>query len=68
MSVSGDLGMTEVLLDRGSEAHNQRYWEATYFPLRRELKDTEGGVSPITCRIRHDLPHAKRYGGVGHTL
>ena len=66
VSVREDLGMTEVLLDRGSEAHNQRYWEATYFPLRRELKDTEGGVSPITCRIRHD-PTQKRYGGVGHT-
>lgn len=66
VSVREDLGMTEVLLDRGSEAHNQRYWEATYFPIDRELRSSIGGISAIVCRIRHDPTH-KRYGGVGHT-
>lgn len=60
-----DLGMTEILLDRKQEAHNQRYWEATYFPLNRELKDYRGEVSAIGCRTRHD-PIQKRYGNVGH--
>ncbi len=63
-----DLGMTEVLLDRGSEANNERYWEATYFPLNRELKGAlDGRVSQIGCRTRNDPGPKKRYGGVGHT-
>ena len=59
--------MTEVLLDRVKEAHNQRYWEATYFPLKRELRDLDGGVDAIGCEIRNDPEPKKRYGGRGWT-
>lgn len=62
-----DLGMTEVLLDRGNEANNQRQWQASYWPLNRELKDAAGAVSSINCRTRNDPNPQRRYGGVGHT-
>ena len=62
-----DIRMIEVLLDRGSESHNQRYWEATYWPMDRELKSSfDGTVSRIRCSIRHD-PIQKRYGNRGWT-
>lgn len=61
-----DLGMTEVLLDRKSEANDQRFWEASYWPLDRELKGLDGSVSAIRCDTRHD-PEQRRYGGRGWT-
>ena len=67
VNVRQDLAMTEVLLDRVKEAHNQRYWEATYFPLKRELRDLDGGVDAIGCEIRNDPEPKKRYGGRGWT-
>jgi hypothetical protein len=61
-----DIGMTEVLLDRTNGSKGA--WEATYFPLNRELKGALGGsVSAIGCRTRNDPGPQKRYGGVGHT-
>lgn len=59
-----DIGMTEVLLDRYSEANGQRSWEASYWPIRGELKSPDGSVSGIGCQIRHD-PIKHRYGGRG---
>ena len=67
VNIRKDLAMTEVLLDRVKEAHNQRYWEATYFPMKRELRNSNGGVVGIGCQIRNDPGPQKRYGGVGHT-
>lgn len=62
-SVRPDLGMTEVLLDRSLEASNQRFWEATYWPVHSELAAPPGVVSAIACRTRNDPE--KRYGGRG---
>ena len=60
-----DLGMTEILMNRGKE--DGGFWQATYVPINRELKGSfKGDVSPIRCAIRND-PIQKRYGGVGHT-
>jgi hypothetical protein len=59
-----DIGMIEVLMDRRQEAHGQRYWQATYWPINGELKSPDGSVSGIGCRIRHD-PIERRYGKVG---
>lgn len=59
-----DLGMTEVLLDHGSNTPGRRTWEASYWPIDRELKGPDGSVSAIGCKIRHD-PVEKRYGKVG---
>lgn len=63
VSVREDLQMTEVLLDRKEEANGRRFWEASYWPLDRELKGPSEGVSGIGCTIRHDVQ--KRYGGRG---
>lgn len=60
-----DLGMMEVLLDRGREAHGSRWWSAAYWPMSRDLIASDGTVSAIVCdQVRHD-PVEKRYGGVG---
>lgn len=59
-----DLGMWELLLDFKDEAHGQRGWRASYWPVDHELKGPDGAVSSIRCDIRHD-PEMKRYGGVG---
>jgi len=59
-----DIGMIEVLMDRHEEANGRRYWEASYWPIDRELKGPDGSVSAIGCKIRHD-PVEKRYGNVG---
>ena len=63
-----DIHMVEVLYDRGGiHTNGQPMWEATYWPLNRQLKGSfKGDVSPIRCAIRHDHIQ-KRYGGVGHT-
>lgn len=63
VSIRDDLGMTEVLMDRYQEANGRRFWEASYWPLKGELKSLSGGVSSIGCAIRHDPE--KRYGKVG---
>lgn len=64
VSVREDLQMTEVLYDRDQEANGRRLWEASYWPLDRELKGADGSVSSIGCAyVRHDTQ--KRYGGVG---
>lgn len=64
VSVREDLGMTEVLLDRDQEANGRRYWEASYWPLTKELKGPSGNVSGIGCdNVRHDVQ--KRYGNRG---
>ncbi len=65
VSARQDLGMTEMLLDFAAEAHGQRGWEATYWPLKRELKDMQGDVSSIACQIRNDPEQQKRYGNRG---
>lgn len=57
-----DLGMTEVLLER-----QKLQWEATYFPLNRELRYSDDGVVGIGCQIRNDPESNKRYGGRGYT-
>ena len=62
-----DLGMTEVLLDRTEDAGRKGFWQASYWPLNRELKDAAGAVSSINCRTRNDPNPQRRYGGVGHT-
>jgi len=67
VGIRQDLGMTEVLLDRDKEANNRRFWEASYFPLNRELKDIQGDVTPIGCQTRNDPELQKRYGGRGWT-
>lgn len=59
-----DLGMWELLLDFRDEAGGQHGWEATYWPLTRELTGPDGSASPIRCDIRND-PEKKRYGGIG---
>jgi hypothetical protein len=59
-----DIGMIEVLMDRHEEANGRRYWEASYWPIDRELKGPDGSVSAIGCKMRHD-PVEKRYGSVG---
>jgi hypothetical protein len=66
VNIREDLGMTEVLLDRNHKATNGRLWEASYWPVNRELKDATGMVSGITCRTRNDPEPIKRYRGVGH--
>jgi hypothetical protein len=59
-----DIGMMEVLFDRGGVYNDgQPMWEASYWPLKGELKSPDGGVSGIGCTTRHDPQ--KRYGGVG---
>jgi hypothetical protein len=65
VSVREDLRMTEVLFDRaGTYTTGQPMWEASYWPIDRELKGPDGGVSGIGCvNVRHDIE--KRYGGVG---
>lgn len=60
LNIRKDLGMKEVLLER-----QKLQWEATYWPLNRELKDMQGDVSPIGCQIRNDPGPNKRYGGRG---
>ncbi len=55
-----DIGMMEVLFDRKSEANGRRFWEASYWPLDRELKGPDGSVSAIRCDTRHD-PAKRRY-------
>lgn len=62
-----DIGMTEVLLDRLKEANGQRFWEASYWPLKTELKSPDGGFSGIGCQTRNDPESKKRYGGRGWT-
>lgn len=62
ISIREDLGMTEVLLER-----QKLQWEATYWPLNRELKGPTGSVSSIGCQIRNDPGPNKRYGGRGYT-
>lgn len=59
-----DIGMIEVLMDRRTEANGQRSWEASYWPIGRELKGPDGSVSGIACQTRHD-PAEHRYGGRG---
>lgn len=59
-----DLGMLEVLFERKSIATGVSTWEASYWPLDRELKGPDGAVSSIRCAIRHD-PEMKRYGRRG---
>lgn len=59
-----DIGMIEVLLDRYREANGQHWWEASYWPIDRELKGPSGAVSGIKCQIRHD-PEQRRYGRRG---
>jgi hypothetical protein len=59
-----DIGMIEVLLDRDREANGRRFWQATYWPIDRELKGPDGTVSSIGCATRHD-PEEKRYGNQG---
>jgi hypothetical protein len=63
VSVRDDLGMTEVLLDRKQEADGRRWWEASYWPLKGDLRSPDGAVSGIRCAIRHDPE--KRYGKMG---
>lgn len=61
-----DLAMTEVLYHRGMNFYNDGMpmWEASYWPIGKELKGPSGGVSGIKCQTRHD-PVERRYGGVG---
>ena len=68
MNRRDDIHMLEVLYDHGGiHTNGVPMWEATYWPLDRELKGSfKGDVSPIRCAIRND-PIQKRYGGVGHT-
>lgn len=64
VNVRHDLGMTEVLYDRGGTYKDgQPQWAASYWPLNKELKGPDGGVSGIGCTTRHDPQ--KRYGGIG---
>lgn len=59
-----DLQMTEVLYDRGGiYSDGQPMWEASYWPMRRELRDGSGGVNGISCQSRNDPEKTKRYGG-----
>ena len=62
INIREDLGMTEVLLER-----QKLQWEATYFPLSRELKYSDNGVVGIGCQIRNDPGPNNRYGGTGYT-
>lgn len=62
VSVRKDLGMIEVLLDRAQEAKGRRFWEASYWPLDKELKGLDGSVSSIGCNTRHDVK--KRYANI----
>lgn len=63
-NIRQDLGMTEVLFDRaGIYTDGQPQWEATYWPLNKELKGPAGSVSGIGCTTRNDPQ--KRYGGTG---
>lgn len=60
-----DLGMIEVLYERGGTYEDgMPMWEASYWPINGELKGTDGSVSGIGCRIRHD-PDDHRYGHRG---
>lgn len=59
-----DLGMWELLLDFQTGGEGGRSWEASYWPLDRELKGPDGAVSSIRCARRHD-PEQKRYSGIG---
>ena len=67
VSLREDIGMTEVLLDRLKEANGQRFWEASYWPLKTELKGIAGNVSSIRCETRNDPLPEKRYGKRGWT-
>lgn len=67
VSIRKDLGMTEVLLDRDKETNNRRFWQASYFPLHRELKRLDGSVNGIGCQTRNDPEPQRRYGGRGWT-
>ena len=59
-----DIGMTEVLFERGGIYNDgQPMWEASYWPLKGELKSPAGSASGIGCTTRHDPQ--KRYGRVG---
>lgn len=63
VSIREDLTMTEVLLDRYEEANGRRFWEATYWPLRSDLRSSDATVGGIGCTTRHDVE--KRYGRIG---
>jgi hypothetical protein len=67
VSIREDLGMTEVLLDRGHEFNGQRFWQASYWPLHKSMNSLDGGVSGIGCETRNDPAAKKRYGGRGWT-
>lgn len=61
-----DLQMTEVLYERGGIYNDgQPMWEASYWPLHRELRDNSSAVVGIGCQIRNDPAKIKRYGGRG---
>jgi hypothetical protein len=64
-NVRQDLGMTEVLFDRaGVYTDGQPQWEASYWPLSKELKGPSGNISGVGCdNVRHDI--LKRYGNRG---
>jgi len=64
LSKREDLGMWELLLDFQTGGKGGRSWEASYWPIDRELKGPDGPVSSIKCDRRHD-PEEKRYSGIG---